>query len=62
VHNFNIKEQISQKEPTPVSLGACMGIMLINFPKSLCDVEYRDEWPLQMYIEYVNTSSKQQMY
>jgi hypothetical protein len=25
-------------------------------------VGYRDEWPLQMYIEYVDTSSKQQMY
>jgi hypothetical protein len=43
-------------------LGACMGIMLINFPKSLYDVGYRDEWPLQIYIEYVGTSSKQQMY
>jgi hypothetical protein len=38
-----MKEQISQKKPTPVSLGACMGIKLINFPKSLYDVEYRDE-------------------
>jgi hypothetical protein len=36
--------------------------MLMTFPKSLYDVEYRDEWPLQMYIEYVNNSSKQQMY
>jgi hypothetical protein len=43
-------------------LGACMGIVLINFPESLYDVGYRDEWPLQMYIEYVDTSSKQQMY
>jgi hypothetical protein len=39
-----------------------MGIMLINFPKSLYDVEYRDEWLLQLYIEYVNTNSKQHMY
>jgi hypothetical protein len=62
VHNFNMKEQIFQKRPTPVSLKACMGSMLINFPKSLYDVEYRDEWPLQMYIEYLNTSSKQQLY
>jgi hypothetical protein len=38
-----MKEQISQMKPTPVSLGACMGIMLINIPKSLYDVEYRDE-------------------
>jgi hypothetical protein len=37
-------------------LGACITLMLINFPKSLYDVEYRDEWPLQMYIEYVNTN------
>jgi hypothetical protein len=43
-------------------LGACMGIMLINFPKFLYDVGYRDEWPLQMYTEYVDISSKQQMY
>jgi hypothetical protein len=57
-----MKEQISQMKSTPVSLGPCMGIMLINFAESLYDVEYRDEWPLQMYIEYVNTSSKQQMY
>jgi hypothetical protein len=42
-------------------LGAYMGIML-NFPESLYDVGYRDEWPLQMYIEYVGISSKQQMY
>jgi hypothetical protein len=38
-----------------------MGITLINFPESLYDVRYRDEWPLQMYIEDVDTSSKQQM-
>jgi hypothetical protein len=38
-----MKEQISLKKPTPVSLGACMGIMLINFPKSLYDVGYKDE-------------------
>jgi hypothetical protein len=57
-----MKEKISQKKPTPVSLGACMSIMLINFPKSFYGVEYRDEWPLQMYIKYVNTNSKQQMY
>jgi hypothetical protein len=37
-----MKEQISQKKPTPVSLGAYMGIML-NFPESLYDVGYRDE-------------------
>jgi hypothetical protein len=35
-----------------------MGIMLINFPKPFYDVGYRDEWPLQMYTEYVDTSSK----
>jgi hypothetical protein len=40
-------------------LGACMGIMLINFPESLYDVGYRDEWPLKVYIAYVDTSSKQ---
>jgi hypothetical protein len=39
-----------------------MVIMLINFPKSIYDVGYRDEWPLQMNIEYVDTSNKQQMY
>jgi hypothetical protein len=38
-----MKEYISQKKPTPVSLGACITLMLINFPKSLYDVEYRDE-------------------
>jgi hypothetical protein len=38
-----MKEQISQKKPTPVSLEAFMGIMLINFPESLYDVGYRDE-------------------
>jgi hypothetical protein len=43
VHNYNVEEQISQKKSTPVSLGACMGIMLINFPESLYDVGYRDE-------------------
>jgi hypothetical protein len=43
VHNFNTKEQISQKKPAPVSFGACMGIMLINFPKPFYDVGYRDE-------------------
>jgi hypothetical protein len=43
-------------------LGACMDIMLINFPESLYDVGYRDEWPLPMVIEYVGTSSKQQIY
>jgi hypothetical protein len=57
-----MKEQISWKKPTPQSpLEACTGIMLMNFWKSLYDVEYRDEWPLQMYIEYVNTNSNQQM-
>jgi hypothetical protein len=39
-----------------------MGIMLINFQESLYDVGFRDEWPLQMYIEYVDTSGKQRMY
>jgi hypothetical protein len=38
-----MKEQISQKKPTLVSLGACMSIMLINFPESLYDVGYRNE-------------------
>jgi hypothetical protein len=38
-----MKEQISQKKPTPAFLGACMGIVLINFPESLYDVGYRDE-------------------
>jgi hypothetical protein len=55
-------ERISQKKPTPVCLGAFMGIKLINFPESLYDVGYTDEWPLQMYIEYINIISKQQIY
>jgi hypothetical protein len=38
-----MKEQISQKKPTPISFEACMVIMLINFPKSIYDVGYRDE-------------------
>jgi hypothetical protein len=38
-----MKEQISQKKLTPFSLGACMGITLINFLESLYDVGYRDE-------------------
>jgi hypothetical protein len=38
-----MKEQISLKKSTPLSLVACMGIMLINFSKSLYDVGYRDE-------------------
>jgi hypothetical protein len=38
-----MKEQISQKKPIPVSFGECTGIMLMTFPKSLYDVEYRDE-------------------
>jgi hypothetical protein len=51
VHNFNVKVQISQKTPTPSLLGSIyMGIML-NFPKSLHDVECRDVWQLQMYVE-----------
>jgi hypothetical protein len=42
-HNEGKYRDKYKMKPTPVSLGACMGIMLINFPKALYDVECRDE-------------------